>query len=48
MRLALDASNIRGVGGGVTHLRELLRAAYPPEYGFSQIFVWGVFRVLSG
>ncbi len=47
MCLALDASNIRGVGGGVTHLRELLRAAYPPEYGFSQIFVWGGAATLS-
>jgi len=40
MRLGIDASNIRG-GGGVTHLVELLRAAEPLVYGFSQVIVWG-------
>lgn len=39
MRLGIDASNIR-VGGGVTHLAELLRTVDPPTYGFSQVIVW--------
>lgn len=39
MRLGIDASNIRA-GGGVTHLVELLRAADPLAYGFSQVIVW--------
>ena len=39
MRLGIDASNIRR-GGGVTHLVELLRAADPVLYGFSEVFVW--------
>jgi glycosyltransferase involved in cell wall biosynthesis len=38
--LGIDASNIR-FGGGVTHLRELLRAAEPRAHGFSQVIVWG-------
>lgn len=40
MKLGIDASNIR-VGGGVTHLVELLRVAKPQEHGFSKIIVWG-------
>jgi len=40
MILGIDASNIR-VGGGVTHLVELLRAAKPIENGFTKVFVWG-------
>lgn len=39
MRLGIDASNLRA-GGGVTHLIELLRAADPLAYGFSQVIVW--------
>jgi glycosyltransferase involved in cell wall biosynthesis len=39
MRLGIDASNIR-VGGGVTHLVELLHAADPVAHGFSQVIVW--------
>jgi glycosyltransferase involved in cell wall biosynthesis len=38
--LGIDASNIQG-GGGVTHLRELLAAADPSEFGFSSVVVWG-------
>ncbi len=39
MRLGIDASNVR-VGGGITHLVELLRAAEPSAYGFSEVIVW--------
>lgn len=39
MRLGVDASNLRA-GGGVTHLVELLQAADPLRYGFSQVIVW--------
>ncbi|MEI7635937.1 MAG: glycosyltransferase family 1 protein [Syntrophus sp. (in: bacteria)] len=37
--LGIDASNLR-LGGGVTHLVELLRAADPQAHGFSQVVVW--------
>ncbi len=40
MRLGIDASNIR-IGGGVTHLKELLCAARPFDHGFSDVVVWG-------
>jgi glycosyltransferase involved in cell wall biosynthesis len=39
MRLAIDASNLI-MGGGVTHLVELLRAADPAAYGIEKIIVW--------
>lgn len=39
MRLCIDASNLRA-GGGVTHLRELLRCARPHDHGFEAVFVW--------
>ncbi|MET3908978.1 glycosyltransferase involved in cell wall biosynthesis [Bradyrhizobium sp. S3.3.6] len=39
IRIAIDASNIR-VGGGVTHLIELLRQADPATHGFERVFVW--------
>jgi glycosyltransferase involved in cell wall biosynthesis len=39
MRIAIDASNIRG-GGGVTHLVEFLRAADPSAHGVSGFIVW--------
>ena len=38
--LGIDATNIR-VGGGVTHLVELLRAAHPEEHGIARIVIWG-------
>jgi glycosyltransferase involved in cell wall biosynthesis len=41
MRLGIDASNIRGSGGAVTHLKELLRVAIPSHCGFSDVIVWG-------
>jgi glycosyltransferase involved in cell wall biosynthesis len=40
MHLGIDASNLR-VGGGITHLVEILRAADPPAHGFAQVIVWG-------
>ena len=46
MILGIDASNIR-VGGGVTHLVELLRAAEPRDFGFSKVVVWGSRRTLD-
>lgn len=46
MRLGIDASNIRA-GGGVTHLAELLRAADPLAYGFSEVIVWSGQATLS-
>src|SRR6218665_3812695 len=39
MRIAIDASNIR-VGGGLTHLVELLRVADAQQHGFDRIMVW--------
>lgn len=39
MRIALDASNLRG-GGGVSHLVELLNAADPARDGFDHIAVF--------
>jgi glycosyltransferase involved in cell wall biosynthesis len=39
MILGIDASNI-SAGGGVTHLKELLRAANPTGYDFDQVVVW--------
>lgn len=46
MRIAIDASNIR-VGGGLTHLIELLREADPVRHGFERIIVWARQSVLA-
>ena len=46
MILGIDASNLR-VGGGVTHLTELLGAARLPLHGFSQVIVWSGSRTLK-
>lgn len=40
MRLGIEASNLRR-GGGVTHLREILQAADPRQFGFEEVTVWG-------
>jgi glycosyltransferase involved in cell wall biosynthesis len=40
MRLGIDAANIRGGGGGVTHLVEMLAAAEPRMHGFEAVIVW--------
>ena len=46
MILGVDASNIR-VGGGVTHLTELLRVANPLAHGFARVIVWSGRSTLS-
>ena len=46
MILGIDASNLR-IGGGVTHLVELLRAAKPEKHGFNEVVVWGGTSTLS-
>lgn len=46
MILGIDASNISS-GGGVTHLRELLRAARPTEFGFDKVVVWSPLSTLA-
>jgi glycosyltransferase involved in cell wall biosynthesis len=40
VKLGIDASNLL-LGGGVTHLEELLGAADPVHHGFSEVIVWG-------
>jgi glycosyltransferase involved in cell wall biosynthesis len=40
VKLGIDASNLL-LGGGVTHLEELLGAADPKHHGFSEVIVWG-------
>jgi glycosyltransferase involved in cell wall biosynthesis len=44
--IGIDATNIR-IGGGVTHLVELLRAAQPAEHGIDRIVVWGSTQTLA-
>lgn len=39
MRLCIDASNLR-LGGGLTHLVELLGNIDAPAFGFELVFVW--------
>jgi glycosyltransferase involved in cell wall biosynthesis len=46
MRLCIDASNLR-LGGGVTHLVELLRSADAPRFGFETVFVWACRATLA-
>lgn len=46
MRLGIDASNIR-LGGGVTHLEEMLAVAEPYKYGFDEVIVWSGQQTLS-
>lgn len=46
MILGIDASNIRA-GGGLTHIRELLSAAVPDQYGFDRVIVWGGRKTLD-
>ena len=46
MILGIDASNIR-IGGGVTHLMEVLRTANPRAFGFTQIILWGGISTLN-
>jgi glycosyltransferase involved in cell wall biosynthesis len=46
MILAIDASNV-GSGGGITHLKELLRNAKPKDYGFNKVVIWGSKNLLN-
>ena len=46
LTIGIDATNIR-MGGGVTHLVELLRAARPAENGIDRIVVWGGMPTLT-
>src|SRR6266508_3276153 len=46
MRLGIDASNLR-VGGGLTHLTELLRSAELPAHGIEEVTVWGSRQTLA-
>lgn len=39
MRLGVDASNLRR-GGGVTHLRNILRYADPERFGIKEVTLW--------
>jgi glycosyltransferase involved in cell wall biosynthesis len=39
MRLGIDGSSLR-VGGGITHLAELLRHAEPAAHGIHQVVLW--------
>jgi glycosyltransferase involved in cell wall biosynthesis len=46
MIVGVDASNIRA-GGGITHLRNLLRFAEPERYGIQKVIVWGGSNLLE-
>ncbi len=46
MILTIDASNIR-VGGGLTHLVEMLRAADPASHGISSVHLWASSATLA-
>jgi glycosyltransferase involved in cell wall biosynthesis len=39
MRIGIDASNLR-LGGGVTHLVEILRSGDPSVHGIEEVLVW--------
>jgi glycosyltransferase involved in cell wall biosynthesis len=40
MILGIDAHCIRGGGGSITHLREVLRVAKPAAFGFGKVILW--------
>lgn len=46
IRIGIDATNIR-IGGGITHLLELLNAVEPNSMGVKEIIVWGGERALG-
>lgn len=46
MKLAINAFNIQ-IGGGLTHLVELLSAADPSKYGFTEVAVWSNEKTLA-
>jgi len=45
-RIGIDATNLR-LGGGITHLVELLSALDPLEHGIAKIIVWGGQKTLD-
>jgi len=47
MKLGIDASNIRGSGGGVTHLVQLLANIRPIDFGFEEVYVWAEDEILN-
>lgn len=47
MILGIDGHCIRGDGGSVTHLREVLRAADPAAAGFSKVVLWSGAETLA-
>lgn len=46
MILGIDATNIRS-GGGLTHLKEILRHADPISFRFDKVIVWSNHRTLA-
>src|SRR5215212_4962979 len=46
MRIGIDASNLR-IGGGITHIAELLAHARPQAHGIDRITVWGSRETLA-
>jgi hypothetical protein len=46
IKVGIDASNLR-LGGGVTHLVELLAAANPLDQGIVEVLVWGGDQILD-
>lgn len=46
LKVGIDASNLR-LGGGVTHLIELLSAANPLDLGIDEVVVWGGSQTLN-
>jgi glycosyltransferase involved in cell wall biosynthesis len=46
LTIGIDATNLR-IGGGVTHLTELLTHADPARFNISQIVVWGCSESLA-
>lgn len=47
MIVGIDAHCIRGDGGSITHLREVLRVANPAAAGFTKVFLWSGRRTLE-
>lgn len=46
LKIGIDATNLR-LGGGITHLYELLNAFCIPDHGINEIVVWGSEATLS-
>ncbi|MDZ7691004.1 MAG: glycosyltransferase family 1 protein [Balneolaceae bacterium] len=46
MLLRIDASNILS-GGGLTHLKELIKHAEPEKYGFDEVVLWAPNKTLK-